>query len=607
MRSRLVLVVFLVCLVLPACVGRHWQRARNEDTVAAYHRFLRDHGDSRYGALARERLAFARVRNKPSAEAFERFREQFPDSELVSELRPVVEESFFAVARSRGSAAAYREFLEAFPDGVHAARARGNAVYLEERGYGGRVEDLRAFAAQYPESDFAAEAERSAVAVDVRSQTAFRRIGLLVQVAPSTPGADRLARVFAERAVATYEAAGLELVPLRGPEDPRAGSLPARIVVSHSEEAVRTRLEDGQVSEPGILARTEVVLERHHPSQSIFREEFEFRASMSERRDDVSILFGAGTESYWSAFFLPVARWSTGVAVRKPQAFAQPVVAVEVAGPRAIALHPDGSFQIFDLADPVRPVLLGEYRRPRDLSHFGGLATSADRIVIYGEDGIEVVHLGGSGAVRERVIDRGSVGSISGLEFVEGGMLAAGNRGLLWLGPDGGAPRTLVAGEVFDLARVGDRMLFVDGTSLRIATLPGLLQGRLEGELRLGTGFRPTGVRSEGRTAIVFGDGGLVRVDLSRPSQPRALSRLASDEIGAIEDAVLLAGRLFALGRRGLQVAAPSGERILESADVVARRRLAAAGRHLVLIGESSLQVVDATPFVRAPAAASPR
>jgi hypothetical protein len=35
----------------------------------------------------------------------------------------------------------------------------------------------------------------------------------------------------------------------------------------------------------------------------------------------------------------------------------------------------------------------------------------------------------------------------------------------------------------------------------------------------------------------------------------------------------------------------------------VARSRVEAAGRHLVMIGEKSLQVVDATPFV----APSPR
>ena len=56
-----------------------------------------------------------------------------------------------------------------------------------------------------------------------------------------------------------------------------------------------------------------------------------------------------------------------------------------------------------------------------------------------------------------------------------------------------------------------------------------------------------------------------------------------------------------------LQVADSRGERIVDSVDVVARSRVRAEGRHLVMIGEKSLQVVDATPFVAAPPASGER
>jgi hypothetical protein len=76
------------------------------------------------------------------------------------------------------------------------------------------------------------------------------------------------------------------------------------------------------------------------------------------------------------------------------------------------------------------------------------------------------------------------------------------------------------------------------------------------------------------------------------------------NEVGEIRDAVFLSGRFFLLGNRGLQVADASSERVAESVDVAPRQGLVAGGRHLVLIGDRSLQVVDATPFlVSAPAA----
>ena len=71
-------------------------------------------------------------------------------------------------------------------------------------------------------------------------------------------------------------------------------------------------------------------------------------------------------------------------------------------------------------------------------------------------------------------------------------------------------------------------------------------------------------------------------------------------------DAAVVDGMLFLLGERGLQVFDPRTGRILESVDVDPRRRLAAWGRHLVTLDETSLQVVDATPWLRAVAPAAP-
>jgi hypothetical protein len=96
---------------------------------------------------------------------------------------------------------------------------------------------------------------------------------------------------------------------------------------------------------------------------------------------------------------------------------------------------------------------------------------------------------------------------------------------------------------------------------------------------------------------VVIGEPGLVWVDISRPAQLRVVSRLDRTETGEVRDAVVVAGRVFVLGPRGLQISDASGEHMADFVDVAARDRLATSGRHVVLIGDDRIQVVDATPF----------
>jgi hypothetical protein len=114
-------------------------------------------------------------------------------------------------------------------------------------------------------------------------------------------------------------------------------------------------------------------------------------------------------------------------------------------------------------------------------------------------------------------------------------------------------------------------------------------------------------VRVFGARAIVMGARGVLCFDVSDPSRPVLRSRIEMNEVGDVRDAAFLAGRIFLLGDRGLQVLDASGERVVESVDVDPRQLLDAGGRHLVLAGERSLQVVDATPFVASAAAAGAR
>lgn len=606
MRIRLSVALLLLVFCLSGCASSAWRAARAADAPPDYHRFLRQHADSEYADEARERLAMARVRSQPTRETFDAFREAYPDSALIAELRPYVEEEFFVQARRRGTAAAYREFLQDFSDGAFASRARGNAEYLEQNGFAGRLAELKDFARRYPASDYAAEAQRSVAASDLRRATGFRRVGLLLDIPRTATGAERLARVFAERATTAYQKAGLELIVLSSTKDPRVGTVSAYLGISHREEQVKTRVQGGNVSQSGILARTTVTLAHPNEAEPIWRDTFEFRAAASEQRHGISILFGPGSTAYWSEFFVPIASWDTRHALREGRSFQKPAVAVAMAGSRAVVLFGDGDLEMLDVADPANPALIAEYRRERDLARFEGVTLARGRVVMFGPDGIEVVRLGSQGLEREAVHGRDAVGSIVGVEGFGEELIAAGNRGLLWIGSGDQGIRQLALQEMLGLTRLGERLLFTDGISLRISTLALLKAGRTEGELRMGRGFRPSRVHAAGASAVVMGDRGTVWVDLSTPSKPRVRSRVDAAEVGEVRDAIAVGGRLFLLGARGLQVTDPTGERVVDSADVGALQRLEAAGRHLVLVGDNSLRVVDTTPFFATGGAASP-
>jgi hypothetical protein len=601
LRSPAVIAFALIGLL--GCTGT-WERVRAEDTAAAYHGFLRDHPDSDRASEARARLALVRLRSKPTAEGYDAFRSEFPDEAYLPELRAIAERTVFERARAVGTAEAYRKFLADFDGGELAERARGNAEFLEAGGFGARPDELEAFAQRNPTSDFALEAQRSAAAVFERTRSSFRSVGLRIEIAPGTPSPDRLIRVFSERAMRRYAEAGLSLVPL-APGDAREAALPVRLTIHHGEAPVRTDFAGDRVGSSGILATTRVTLTRAGDADPIWSDEFSFRAPGASA-GPTSVLFGVGTQSYWASFFVPVATWDTSAAVRAARGLEKPVASVAVSESRAIVLFTDGDLEMYHLGDPEQPVPLGAYRHKRDLTRWSGLQVAGDRLVIFGPDGIEVLALVGGRFAPVLALDRGKVGSIVAVESLGRDLVAAGNRGLLLLAEGKAEPESLLERPALGLARLGERLLFTDGTSLFVSTPSLLRERRVEAELRLGRGFGPGPLRVDGRQVIVIAQRGVAVVDLSTPSAPRLHSRVETSEAGAIRDAARVAGRLFLLGERGLQLTDAAGSRVVDSACVVARMRVAPAGRHLVMIGEKSLQVVDATPFVADSGLAAP-
>jgi hypothetical protein len=588
------------------CASAAWERARDEDTAAAYHRYLSEYADSAYARDARARLALVRLRSKPTAEAWDAFRSEFPDDDLLAELRPSVAPIVFARARAVGTPSAYREFLEEFDDGGELAeRARGNLEFLDARGWDGKPAELAAFAERHPTSDFAQEAQRSAEAVALRSQSAIRTLGLVVEIAPGAPNPERLVRVFSERALARYAEAGIVLVPLSGARDPRAASLPVRLTIRHQEELLRTDYAAERGSASGVLATTRVTLTRAGVAAPIWSDEFKFLAAGATHGAD-SIIFGAGSQSYWSAFFVPVATWQTNAAVRPARELAKPIASLAISGSRAIVLFTDGDLELFDLGDPAQPILLGAHRRKRDLSRWSGLHLAGDRVVLFGPDGIEMLELREGRFVPVLALDRGTVGTIVAVESLGHEIVAAGSRGLALIDGQKGQRELLFERPVLGLARAGEQLMFTDGESLFISTRALLRERRVQAELRLGRGFGPGALHLDEGQLVVVAQRGVAVIDVATPGRPQLVSRIDANAAGEIRDAARVGGRLFLLGQRGLQLTDPRGAQVVDAAWVSARQRVARSGRHLVMVGEKSLQVVDTTPFVSGPALAAP-
>src|SRR5688572_1638393 len=243
MDGRFPAVAMVIAASLLGCAGSAWRHARSEDSISGYHAFLKDHPKSRYSDQARARLELARIKKQPTRAAADAFRARHRDSDLLAELDPFVEELLFRHARAVGTSTSYREFLDHYPSGALSTRAAGNLAYLEHDGFAGDLDALQRFAEQHPTSDYASEARRSVADLRLRSATAFDRIGVVVEVDPATPGADRLRRVFRDRAVAAYSAAGMVVESFSDAESGRQSTVGAVLTIRHEERETAAELE----------------------------------------------------------------------------------------------------------------------------------------------------------------------------------------------------------------------------------------------------------------------------------------------------------------------------------------------------------------------------
>lgn len=607
LRRSLRITLLASLWTLAGCVGGAWNRAVDEDTPAAYYRFLREHAESKYAAQARERLEYHKLLANPSIAGFEAFRKKHPTSNLLAELKPSLEAPAFELARARGTSGAYREFLSEFPSGKLAARAIGNATYLEEHAYFGDPVRLADFAQIHPESDFAPEAQRTAETVDAHQSAGFDRLGLRFAIDPSTAEARRVRQTLEQRIHELAMRAGIQLVVL--PDRPVRGGPDVVLEVSHREEPVVEPAQKGKLVQPAMLGITRLVLRATSTGSVISERTFEIRVDDKQHVTGTSVLFSGAAPRYWQDFFVPFARWNNERTVRPALDLARPVVDVVGMGDRTVVLYEDGDLELFDLADPHAPVKLAGYDRGENFKKWSGVRVMGDRVAIFGEEGLELIRFDQGRPMRERTWTRGEIGRVLGLAAVGKELVIVGAKGMQVIDLESGTIRRAMRRVIQGIGAAGQALVFADGESIYVSNLDLLVDERVIAQLKLGKTFGPNHVRVIDRTAIVTGPGGAMVIDVSTAERPRVVGKLFSREIGEVVDATQVDGRIYLVGQRGLQVLNRKLDGVEETVDVGARTRVSALGRHLVTADGGGLQVVDASPWAERsmPAALAPQ
>ena len=591
------LAIFLL-LAVSACATSEWDRVRSKDSADEYRRFAKLRPDSPYRDEALERADFLEIRDEPKWEDFEQFRDKYPASAYVRRLAVFFEEESYERARRIGTASAYQEYLQTFGSGQRAENARAALEYLQNDGFANDPRALGAFIRRYPNSDYGAEARRALEMLQVRQGKRFRRIGMRIEIDASVASPDRVKRTFTQRAKQAYAGTGIGIVS-------GTDNVDAWITIRHSERPTKTQVTDGTMLPPGVMARTELLFNPSISPDPIFREEFSLRVSNSERRADTSVLFSPRSPLYWSQFFIPVASWPTQLARRGHWKHEEGPEDIDAAGDRAVALFRDGSFRALAVADPTNPSDIAHYRAPQGLTRYDGVRRYANAIVAFGEDGLRILVIDGDGNAGEVANwERGDVGAVRDVARSGQHLLIVSSRGLLRAPLAGGEVEALISGKLRGVAQAGRRLFLIDEHWLYVASPKAVSLDGLKRVARFERGFEPEAVHVSGGLIAVEGAKEVMCIAIGG-GRSRVLSRFQHDEVGEVQEAALLGGRVFLLGTRGLQVGDPRTGLILDAVDVDARKSLSATGRLLVAGGEVGVQLVDATPWMLQAAPAS--
>jgi hypothetical protein len=589
----------VVLLVVPGawlaigCADHSWEAAQRTNTVASYHQFLRDNPESPFAAVAEERIDYLRVEALPSIQAATEFEAAHPSSEFLPAVRDLVEPLRFEIARSQNTAEAYQTFLRDHPAGRLAARARGNLAWVEGA-RDGSVPELREFIAAHPESDFASEAKRVLELLKLREATAFRKLGVRVDVAPDVEEGERVARGFVSLVTDAYRDAGVDVTAIA--EGAVPDGLDGWLRIDYAEAPA-----PGTFGRGSLISDCRVRLYHRQGGDSVWDRRFQAPAehlSGGARGRDRTV-FGNARYAFWREFFVPTTTWATSQSRIHRTEYDEPVAAVDVAGERAAVLLRSGTVEYLDVASGLEPKTIQRYRRTRDLAVWTGMRLlPGDRAALFGPNGLELVDFSQATATRLGRWDIPEVGGVSAAALIGESLLLAGNRGLfvMRLGHEPLAPHRLLDGEWVGVAARGEDVWLVSPNQIAVASAKQLMRHVTGARTPFRSTFVARGSRLVGDSLWVFSSERAVQFALGSGS-PRPVADFDAERFGSIADVTADGERLYLLGGRGLRVAPASGSSNAELVQVAADQSMVLKGRFLFLAGGQAFEVVDVSPY----------
>jgi hypothetical protein len=585
-----------------ACADAAWLSVRERDSERDYNQYLRSNPDSPHAEEARQRLDYLRVRSTKKTAAFEAFAAKYPQSPWLEDLRTDMEPVYFSAARSANTPEAYRAFMASYPAGTLTARAAGNLVYVEQIRGSDSPEQMQAFLQRHPESDFAIEARQSLDLLELRRTTRIRRMGVRVEVAPNVAQPQRVERGFAAMVARRYAELGIpvEFIPRAGGPTPE---MDAWMRVDY-EESQATGVLGGATQ----VSRCRMRVYHSSVEEPIWDRTFEAPAEhvLDDSRGRDKTIFGNSRYAFWEKFFIPVSTWKTAATHVHRVDYLEDVASIDVRGDRAAVMFTRGGFDLIDVSTPAHPVTLERYRREQDLSRWSGVKIVSDQMVLlYGPDGAEFVDHSG---IKPKVVGRWElpeIGVVRAAGVYEQTALFAGNRGVyaVRLTQRPLKPHRLLEGdyvglEVGEIQGEEEAAIYLVAPSRVEVTVPQhLLRHMIRSRVALGTNFGAARARRVGNSLYVFGKNETLELGLEQPLRPQPRARIDGSVLGAVNDLTGLAGKLYALGERGLQVAGAKGDVVNDAIQVGADVAMTRKDHYVFLVGQRALEVVDIGPF----------
>ena len=136
-KKSLVVLCAIMASALVACSSPNadWQKANQQNTMAAYQQFIQQHPNDARVAQARNRInalkdeqAWTAAQNANTLDAYQQYLQQEPNGMHAADAQDKVnglqQDAAWQSAQSTNTAAGYQDFLQKYPNSSHAADAQ---------------------------------------------------------------------------------------------------------------------------------------------------------------------------------------------------------------------------------------------------------------------------------------------------------------------------------------------------------------------------------------------------------------------------------------------------------------------------------------------------